>query len=86
MGEVLKFVTPHGGLRKKTLNKLLRFFAKIVHFKDLFRLDFGLKDLFRAAKNVHKLSIKRTGGHKLNYQTFFLMILCVRPRKAVKIF
>ena len=39
MGEVLKFVAPDGGLRKKNkknYNSIL----------DLFRLNFGLKDLF----------------------------------------
>ena len=32
-----------------------------------FKIFFGLNDLFWAAQNVHKISIKSTGGHKLNY-------------------
>ena len=32
-----------------------------------FWLSFGLNDLFWAAQNVHKISIKSTGRHKLNY-------------------
>ena len=35
---------------------------------------------------MHKICIKRTGEHKLNYQSFFLMMLCVTPRKKVEIF
>ena len=47
MGEVLKFVTPDGGLRKKNANKIFAFFAKkTTQFYDLFRLNFDLKDLF----------------------------------------
>ena len=67
MGEVLKFVTPDGGPRKKHKKKTFTFFAKITQFLDLFRLNVGLKDLFWAAQNVHKKSLKGTGGHKLNY-------------------
>ena len=40
MGEVLKFVTLDGGLRKKAKKN---FFFQ---FYDLFYLSFGLKDLF----------------------------------------
>ena len=32
MGEVLKFVTTDGGLRKKNAKKILAFFAKITKF------------------------------------------------------
>ena len=35
---------------------------------------------------MHKISIKTTGGHLLNYETFFLMILCERPKNKVTIF
>ena len=85
MGEVLKFMTPVGGLRNKR-NKFFAFFAKITQFYDLFRLNFGLKDMFWAAQNLHKISIKKTGGHKLNYQTFLLMTLCVGQKKKLKFF
>ena len=44
MGEVLKFVTPDKGLRKKT-QKNFAFFAQITQIWDLFRLNFGLKGL-----------------------------------------
>ena len=66
MGEVLKFVTLDGGLRKKTQKKFV-FLQKWLIFKTFFYLSFGLKNLFWAAQNVHKISIKTTGGHKLNY-------------------
>ena len=45
MDEVLKFVTPERGLRKKKA-KIFAFFANIFQVLDLFRLNFGLKDLF----------------------------------------
>ena len=32
MGEVLKFVTPYGSLRKKNAKKSFAFFAKITQF------------------------------------------------------
>ena len=66
MGEVLKFVTPDGGLRKKR-KAIFVFFAKIIQFPDFFKLNFGLKDLFRAAQNVPKICIKRIVKNKLNY-------------------
>ena len=59
MDKVLKLVTQDEGLKK--------YFAKLTQFLVLFRLNFRLKDLFLAAQNVHKISIKKTGGHKLNY-------------------
>ena len=65
MDEVLKFVTSDGGLKKKR-KKIFAVFGKITQFKNLVRFNFGLKDLFWAAQNVHKISTKRTGGHKLN--------------------
>ena len=85
MGEVLKFVTLDGDLRKKKQKKF-SFFAKMTQFEGLFSLSFDLKDLLWAARNVNKVSIKRTGGHKLNYRTFFLMILCERPNNKITIF
>ena len=45
MGEVLKFVTLDGGLRKKNAKKFMHF-GKMTQFSDLFWLSFGLKDLF----------------------------------------
>ena len=33
MGEVLKLVTPDGGLRKKNAKKVLRFLQKYLNFK-----------------------------------------------------
>ena len=62
MGEMLKFVTPDEGLRKKASKKFLFFFAKITQFSDLFRLNFALKDLFCAAQNVRKISKKELEG------------------------
>ena len=59
MGEVLKFETLDGGLRKKNERKFLRCFAKMTQLQDLFRLNFGLKDLFGAARNVHKNKHKK---------------------------
>ena len=44
MSEVLKFVIPDGSLRNK--NFFFALFAKTTQFKDLFRLNFGLKDVF----------------------------------------
>ena len=41
IGEVFKFVTPNVGLKK-----MFAIFSKIPQFKDFFRLNFGLKDLF----------------------------------------
>ena len=64
MGEMLKFATLNEGLRKKT-QKNFSFFCK--NDSHLFWLSFGLNALFWAAQNVHKISIKSTGGHKLNY-------------------
>ena len=66
MGEVLKFVTLDGGLKKKT-QKIFCGFCKMTQFKELSWLSFGLNDLFWAAQNVHKIIIKSYGGHKLNY-------------------
>ena len=75
MGEVLKFVTLDGSLRKKTQNSFCFFvLQKWLNFKSFFYLSFGLKDLFWAEQNVLKISIKITGGHKLNNKTFFLMM------------
>ena len=45
MGEVLKLVTLDGGLRKKR-KRIFAFFAKITQFKDFFRSNFRLKDVF----------------------------------------
>ena len=70
MGQVLKFLTPDGGLRKKT-QKNFSVFCKITQFQDPFQLNFSLENLFKAAQNAHKISVKRTGEHKLNYQTSF---------------
>ena len=81
-GEVLKFVTPDGGLGKK----MQKVFCKNNSILRSFRLNFGFKDLFGAAQIVHKIKIKRTEGYQLNYLTFFHMILCVWPRTEVNIF
>ena len=45
MGEMLKFATSDGGLRKRR-NKVFVFYTKITQSKDPFRFSFGLKDLF----------------------------------------
>ena len=42
MGEVLKFVTLNGGLRKKT-QKTFAFLAKMTQFSDLFLVKFRFK-------------------------------------------
>ena len=55
------------GFQKKRKNFLFFFLQKWLNFKTFFYLSFGLKGLFWAAQNVHKISIKTTGGHKLNY-------------------
>ena len=62
MGEVLKFVTLEGGLKKKCKKIFAFFLQKWLNFKTFFWLSFGLKDLFWAAQNLHKISIKSTGG------------------------
>ena len=67
MSEVLKCVTLDGGLRKKSKKEFVFFLQKWLNFKTFFYLSFGLNDLFWAAQNVHKISRKTTGGHKLNY-------------------
>ena len=61
MGEILKFATSDGGLRKGR-NKVFVFYTKITQSKDPFRFSFGLKDLFWVAQNEHKISLKRTDG------------------------
>ena len=43
-------------------------------------------DLHNSRPHCEFLAMRLTGGHKLNYKTFFLMILCVRPRKEFKFF
>ena len=60
MGEALKFVTTDGVLEKNAKNFLL--FYKNDSILRPFELNFGLKDLFLTVQNVHKISIKRTGG------------------------
>ena len=63
MGEVLKFMTPYGGLRKKNL-KIFAFFAKITQFKNIFRLNFGLKrpsfEQCKTCSNYHKKELEGT--------------------------
>ena len=56
---------------EKKRKSIFAFFAKITQFWDLFGINFCLNDLFWAAQNVQKISIKRTGGHLQNYWTFF---------------
>ena len=85
MSEVLKFVTPDGGLRKKN-NQIFAFFAKnnsiLRPFKVKFLFERPVLSSAKRAQNKHN----KTGEHKLNYQTFFLMTLCVKSRKEVKTF
>ena len=67
MGEVLKFVTTEGGLREKT-QKNVHVFCKNNSILRPFRVKIRFeRPFFLAAQNVHRISIKRTGGHKLNY-------------------
>ena len=68
MGEVLKFVTLDGGIRKKAKKIVFVFFLqKWLNFKTFFIEVTVWKTCFEQCKNVHKISIKTTGGHKLNY-------------------
>ena len=57
MGEVLKFVTLDGGLRKKTQKKLLRFLQKWLNFKTFlvkFRFEWPVLSSVKRAQNKHK--------------------------------
>ena len=86
MGEVLKFATPGGGLRKKH-KKSLVFFTKITQFLDLFKLNFGFErpvlSSAKRAQNTHKKNWRKQ-TKLLDF--FFLVIVCERPRKEIKIF
>ena len=62
-GKVLKFVTSDGSLRKKCKKFLL--FCKHNSILRPFKVKFRLEP-FRAAQNVHKISIKKIGGHMLD--------------------
>ena len=85
MGEVLKFVTLDEGLRKKRKNKL--FFCQndsiLRPFLFEFRFEKPVLSSAKRAQNKHK-NHWRTQA-KL-YSTFFLMILCERPKDEVTIF
>ena len=63
MGEVLKIVTPDGGIRKKNEKNFSVFFAKNSSVLRPFGLNFGLKDLFWAAQNVHWKKQKELEAH-----------------------
>ena len=69
MGEVLKFVTLDGGLRKKR-RKSFVFFCQndsiLRPFLFKFRFERPVLSSAKRAQNI-LISIKTTGGHKLNY-------------------
>ena len=84
MGEVLKFLSSDGGLTKKTQKNFFAFSKNnsiLRPFWVKFRFERFVLSSAKRAQNKHK----KTGGNRLNYWTFFLMLLCVRPRKEVKI-
>ena len=66
MGEVLKFVTLYGSLRKKC-KKIFAFFCKsnliLRPFFVKFRFERPVLSSAKRAQNKRK----KTGGHKLNY-------------------
>ena len=66
MGEMLKFMTLDGCLRKKT-QKNFTFFCKNDSILRPFLVKFRFERPVFSSANVHKISIKSTGGHKLNY-------------------
>ena len=83
MGEVLKFVTPDEGLRKT--QKIFCVFCKNNSILRPFQLKFQFeKPALSSAKRAQN-------KHKKNWRAqaklleFFLMILCVKPRKEVTI-
>ena len=54
MGQVLKFVTLGGGLRKKNAKKVLRFLQKCLNFKIFFRFERTVLSSAKRAQNKHK--------------------------------
>ena len=74
MDEVLKCVTSDGVLKKR--NSILR------PFSVKFWFERPVLSSAQLAQNKHKKNWRARG----NYQMVFLMILCVNPRKEVKIF
>ena len=79
MGEVLKFVTPDWGLKRKTLKNLCVFCKNnsiLRPFQVKFRFERPVLSSAKRAQNKHKKNWKA----QAKVLTFFLMILCVRPR------
>ena len=85
MGEVLKFVTLDGGLRKKRKNKL--FFCQndsiLRPFLFKFRFEKPVLSSAKRAQNKHKNHWRAQA--KL-YSTFFLMILCEGQKMKLQFF
>ena len=69
MGGVLKFVTLDRGSQKKKAKKIVFFFRKndSILRPFLFKFPFERPVLSSAKRAQNKISIKSTGGHKLNY-------------------
>ena len=63
---MLKFMALDGGLRKKR-NKSFTFFCKNDSILRPFLVKFRFERPVLSSANVHKISIKSTVGHKLNY-------------------
>ena len=66
MGKVLKFLTLDGGLGKK-MQKKFYVFCKNDSILRPFLVKFRFERPVLSSANVHKISIKSTGGHKLYY-------------------
>ena len=82
MGEVLKFVTHDRGLRNKTL-KIFCIFCKNNSILRPFQVKFQFeRPVLNSAKRVQN-EHKRNWRAQAKLLHFFLMILCVRPRKDV---
>ena len=85
MGEVLKFVTLDGGLRKKKRKKNFCFFCKndsiLRHFLFKFRFERPVLSSAKRAQNKHKIHWRAQA--KLD---FFLMILCEGQKMKLQFF
>ena len=87
MGEVLKFVTLDGGLRKKSKKELVFFFGKnesiLRSFLFKFRFERPVLSSAKRAQNQHKNHWRAQA--KL-YWTFFLMISCEGQKIKLQFF
>ena len=84
MYEVLKLLTPDGGLRKKNAKKFLRFLQKQLNFKTfLVKFWFG-RPLLGSAKRAQNKRKKNWRAQAKLSDVFSNDIMC-RPRKEIKI-